>query len=161
MMNNQDRQYCSYYCLDEEEWKQAKAALCLAKRFGLIEDDSISALEKRRKAKNEENAKKKERGGVFYGPCVYTPPMYLQYELTRFRLDFVQPSEKIKALGVCPTFSQEEKRAFYEKNRDLFGRYHGDLFSYEDVEQIIEKRLREDAYDRFIQDVLCQSGERE
>ncbi len=156
-MNNQYNQYCSYYCLDEEEWNKAQAALHLAKRFGLIDDDSIFALEKRRKAKNEENAKKKENRELFYGPCVYTPPMYLQYELTRFRLDFVQPSAKIKALGVCPTFSQEEKRAFYEDNLDLFGRYHGDLFSYEDVEQIIEKRLREDAYDRFIQDILCQS----
>ena len=161
MMDNQERQYCSYSCLNEEEWKKAKAALCLAKRFGLIDDDSISALEKRRKEKNEENAKKKEKGELFYGPCVYTLPMYLQYELTRFRLDFVQPSAKIKALGVCPTFSQDEKRAFYQANLDLFGRYHGDLFSYEDVEQIIEKRLREDAYDRFIQDILCQSGKRE
>ena len=159
MMNNQSSQYCGRYCINEEEWKKAQAALRLAKRFGLIDDDSILALEKRRKEKNEENAKKKENGELFYGPCVYTPPMYLQYELTRFRLDFVQPSAKIKALGVCPTFSQNEKRAFYEANQDLFRRYHGDLFSYEDVEQIIEKRLREEAYDRFIQDILCQSGE--
>ena len=54
----------------------------------------------------------------------------------------------------------EEKRAFYENNQDLFGRYHGDLFDYEDVRQIIEKRLREDAYDRLIQDILCQSENR-
>ena len=56
--------------------------------------------------------------------------------------------------------AQEEKRAFYENNQDLFGRYHGDLFDYEDVRQIIEKRLREDAYDRLIQDILCQSENR-
>lgn len=37
---------------------------------------------------------------------------------------------------------------------DLFGRYFGDLFTYEEVEQIIEKRLREDAYDKLIEDVL-------
>ena len=49
---------------------------------------------------------------------------------------------------------------FYENNQDLFGRYHGDLFDYEDVRQIIEKRLREDAYDRLIQDILCQSENR-
>ena len=41
--------------------------------------------------------------------------------------------------------------------RDRFGRYHGDLFDYEDVRQVIEKRLREDVYDKLIQDILCQS----
>ena len=128
------------YCLDKKEWEEAQAALLLAKQFGLIEDAGIEALEKRRAKKNKENS--------LYGVRFYSPAMYLQYELTRFKLDFVQPSEQIK------------KRAFYENNQDLFGRYHGDLFDYEDVRQIIEKRLREDAYDRLIQDILCQSENR-
>lgn len=140
------------YCLDQKEWEEAQAALLLAKRFGLIEDAGIEALEKRRAEKNRESAR--------YGARYYSPAMYLQYELTRFKLDFVQPSEQIRRLGVCPDFSEEEKRAFYENNQDLFGRYHGDLFEYEEVRQIIEKRLREDAYDRLIQDLLCQSGNR-
>ena len=140
------------YCLDQKEWEEAQAALLLAKRFGLIEDASIEALEKRRAEKNRESAR--------YGARYYSPAMYLQYELTRFKLDFVQPSEQIRRLGVCPDFSEEEKRAFYENNQDLFGRYHGDLFEYEEVRQIIEKRLREEAYDRLIQDLLCQSGNR-
>ena len=129
------------YCLDKKEWEEAQAALLLSKQFGLIEDAGIEALEKRRAKKNKENS--------LYG-----------VELTRFKLDFVQPSEQIKKLGVCPGFTEEEKRAFYENNQDLFGRYHGDLFDYEDVRQIIEKRLREDAYDRLIQDILCQSENR-
>lgn len=140
------------YCLDQKEWEEAQAALLLAKRFGLIEDAGLEALEKRRAEKNRESAR--------YGARYYSPAMYLQYELTRFKLDFVQPSEQIRRLGVCPDFSEEEKRAFYENNQDLFGRYHGDLFEYEEVRQIIEKRLREDAYDRLIQDLLCQFGNR-
>lgn len=144
------------YCLDQKEWEEAQAALLLAKRFGLIEDAGLEALEKRRAEKNRESA----RYGARYGVRYYSPAMYLQYELTRFKLDFVQPSEQIRRLGVCPDFSEEEKRAFYENNQDLFGRYHGDLFEYEEVRQIIEKRLREDAYDRLIQDLLCQSGNR-
>ena len=115
------------YCLDKKEWERAQAALLLAKRFGLIEDDGIEALEKRRSKKNEEKS--------LYGVRFYSPPMYLQYELTRFKLDFVQPSEQIKKLGVCPSFTEEEKRAFYENNQDLFGRYHGDLFD-NDVRQL-------------------------
>ena len=118
------------YCLDEKDWQRAKAALTLAKNFGLIPDDTVEALEERRKEKNEENRHKQEKGELFYGPYFYTPPMYLQYELTRFRLDFVQPSEKIKQLGVCPSFTREERLNFYENNHDLFGRYHGDYFHH-------------------------------
>ena len=147
------------FCLDEKGWKEAQAALLLAKRLGLIEDAGMEALERRRQQKNERNRQAEEAGKIFYGPRFYSVPMYLQYELTRFKLDFVQPSEQIRKLGVCPTFSDEEKRRFYEKNQDLFGRYHGDLFCYEEVEQIIEKRLREEAYDKLIQDILCQPND--
>lgn len=144
------------YCLDEKSRKEAQAALLLAKKHGLIEDSSFSALEKRRAKKNEENQQKEEAGGCFYGPRFFSSPAYLQYELTRFKLDFVQPSEQIRKLGVCPDFSREQKLEYYEQNPDLFKRYHGDLFSFEEVEQIIEKRLREEAYDKLIQNILCQ-----
>ena len=80
------------YCLDKKEWEEAQAALLLAKQFGLIEDAGIEALEKRRAKKNKENS--------LYGVRFYSPAMYLQYELTRFKLDFVQPSEQIKKLAV-------------------------------------------------------------
>ena len=73
--------------------------------------------------------------------------MYLQYELTRFKLDFVQPSEKIKKLGFVPVLRRKKKRAFYENNHDLLDVTMEIYFPFEDVEQIIEKRLREDAYD--------------
>ena len=43
------------YCLDKKEWKEAQAALLLAKQLGLIEDAGIGALEKRRAEKNEKN----------------------------------------------------------------------------------------------------------
>ena len=56
------------YCLDEKDWQKAKAALLLAKNFGLILDDTVEALEERRKEKNEENRHKQEKGELFYGP---------------------------------------------------------------------------------------------
>ena len=40
------------YCLTPEQWRHAKACLTLAKRWGLIGDDSPEALERRRAAKN-------------------------------------------------------------------------------------------------------------
>ncbi len=67
-------------------------AVQLAKQLGLIDDASPEALEARRQAKNAENARLQAAGTVFYGPRQYTPAMYLQYELTRFKLDFAQPT---------------------------------------------------------------------
>ena len=93
---------------------------------------------------------------MFYGPRQYTPAMYLQYELTRFKLDFAQPTAAIRALPVCPVITEEQRQAYYRNNSDLFTRYWGDSFPYEDVEQIIEKRLREEAYDALVQDLLRQ-----
>ena len=45
------------YCLDKKEWKEAQAALLLAKQLGLIEDACIGAVEKRRAEKNEKNSR--------------------------------------------------------------------------------------------------------
>ena len=81
---------------------------------------------------------------------------YLQYELTRFKLDFAQPTAAIRALPVCPVITEEQKQTYHRNNPDLFTRYWGDSFPYEDVEQIIEKRLREEAYDALVQDLLRQ-----
>ena len=44
------------YCLTPEQWRHAKACLTLAKRWGLIGDDSPEALERRRAAKNAHRA---------------------------------------------------------------------------------------------------------
>ena len=55
------------YCLDEKDWQKAKAALLLAKNFDLILDDTLEALEERRKEKNEENRHKQEKGDCFMG----------------------------------------------------------------------------------------------
>ena len=119
------------YCLTPEEWAYAKAELVLAEKLGLIENADIEALEKRCAEKNEENARLEMEKKVFYGPRRYSLPMYLQYELTRFRLDFVQPTENIRKSGISPEITENQKKAFYERNKDLFGRYFGDIFSYD------------------------------
>ena len=120
----------------------------------------MEGLETRRQKHNEELRRMEQEGQRFYGPHYFSAPAYLQYELTRLKLDFVQPCEKVREGGFCPDFTEQEKRDFYEQNRDLFGRYHGDYFTYEEVSQIIEKRLREDAYDKLIEDVLREFEDR-
>lgn len=142
------------YCLTPEEWHYAQACLTLAKQWGLIDDDSPEALECRRTAKNAQAEKAERDGKPVYGTRHFSAPAYLQYELTRFKLDFVEPCEKIRTLGICPCFTDAQTHAWYNANRDLFTRYFGDSFSYEEVRQIIEKRMREEVYDSLVQDLL-------
>ena len=95
-----------------------------------------------------------------YGTRRFSAPAYLQYELTRFKLDFAQPTAVIRALPVCPVITEEQKQAYYRNNPDLFTRYWGDSFPYEEVKQIIEKRMREEVYDSLVQDLLRGPADR-
>ena len=148
------------YCLTPEQWRHAKACLTLAKRWGLIGDDSPEALERRRAAKNAQAEKAEQDGKPVYGTRRFSAPAYLQYELTRFKLDFAQPTAAIRALPVCPVITEEQKQAYYRNNPDLFTRYWGDSFPYEEVKQIIEKRMREEVYDSLVQDLLRGPADR-
>lgn len=148
----------SMFCLNSMELKEAGAALTLAKQLGLIETDTLEAVEARRKCRNEENQRRMEGQEPVYGPVSYSPAAYLQYELIGFLMDFVAGAEEIKQNYTYRTITETDKRKFYEENPDLFTRYEGDLFSYEESELIIEKRLREAEYDALIQNILCQSN---
>ena len=132
------------YCLTPEQWRHAKACLTLAKRWGLIGDDSPEALERRRAAKNAQAERAEQDGKPVYGTRRFSAPAYLQYELTRFKLDF----------------ADAQTRAWYDANPDLFTRYAGDSFPYEEVKQIIEKRMREEVYDSLVQDLLRGPADR-
>ena len=142
------------YGIDEKQLRKAQAAFLFAHKIGLLEDPSLEGLEQRRQQHNAQLRKMEEEGRIFYGPRSFSAAAYLQYELTRLRLDFVAPCDAVRRSGLCPSFSDEEKRAFYEANMDLFGRYHGDHFSYEEVAQIIEKRMREEVYEQILDELL-------
>lgn len=129
------------------------AQLQIAAWMGLISSPDFEEVEERRKQKNEEIKKRLAEGEIVYGLSHYTPAMYLQYELTRFKLDYTV--YKGKYVGSFPyrEITEGEKKAFYEENRDLFTRYFGDSFAYEEVRMIIEKRLREEEYENIVQDL--------
>lgn len=160
----------------EEERKQVLARLQAAAWMGMISSPEPEAVEERRKQKNEEIKRRLAEGEIIYGLTYYTPAMYLQYELTRFKLDYTvhtktcldQYSKNISQDprfcgegGIDPArysyreFTEEEKKDFYEENRDLFTRYSGDSFACDEVSMIIEKRLREKEYESIVQDLLC------
>lgn len=140
------------WCLNQQELKKAKAELRLAERLGFIEEAGLAEAEKRRLKKNREIQDRLKAGETVYGLTMYSPAAYLQYELTRFRLDFVSGRADNY---MYREITDEEKRRFYRDNPDLFTRYFGDMFSYEETADIIEKRLREEEYYELVNDLLC------
>lgn len=144
------------FIMNEKEQKRLKAELIFAKKLGLIEDDTLTGVEDRRQKENRKREEMLQRGEIVYGIEHFSPPAYVRYEQTRFRLDFVSESEKVKKNYSYRQISEEEKLSFYEANRDLFTRYHGDNFPYEEVAMIIKKRIREMEYEKEIHNILCQ-----
>ena len=72
----------------EEDKKYALACLEFAKRLGLIDDSSPDAVASRCEAENEKRKEMLEKGETVYGLTRFSLPVYLDYELTRFKLDF-------------------------------------------------------------------------
>lgn len=145
---------------NEKNQQYAKACLVFAKRLGLVDDDSLEAVEKRCNAENEKRALQQKNGEIFYGPVSFTLPAYLQYELTRFKLDFVSESETVKKSYNFREISNKELKAFYKNNRDLFTRYSGDRFTFREVKMIVKKKIREEEYENEINNILCQLADR-
>ena len=145
-----------YGLTSKEEVSEVLARLQIAAWMNLIPTPDLEAVDERRRRKNAEAEKALSEGGIVYGPVYYTPSMYLQYELTQFKLDYTV--FKGEQVGRYPyrEITEEEKRAFYGENRDLFTRYNGDSFAYKEVSMIIEKRLREQEYENIIRDLLCE-----
>lgn len=155
MQKESDQVYIEQYGLDSErELREVRVKLQIAVWMGIIPASDFSSLEERRTQKNETIKKELEEGKIVYGVRYYTPAMYIQYELTRFKLDFtVYQNAKLGPYLLCK-ITDEEKRAFYDENRDLFTRYFGDSLGYEEVSMIIEKRLKEREYEKIVQDIL-------
>lgn len=132
------------------------ACLAFAKRLGLIDDDSLDAVKIRCENENKKREEKLKSNEAVYGVTHFSVPAYLQYELTRFKLDFASEKEEIKRIYSYKEISFTEKKAFFEDNADLFTRYNGDMFSFGEVETVIEKRIREAEYENEIENILCQ-----
>ena len=140
----------------ESEEKYARACLEFAKRLGLIDDSSLDAVALRCKAENTKRKEMLEKGETVYGLKAFPLSVYLDYELTRFKLDFASEKEQIKKNYPYTPISKKEKKAYYKNNRDLFTRYNGDKFRFSEVDMIIEKKLREEQYEDEINNILCK-----
>ena len=146
--------------LSDDERNYALACLHFAKKLTLIDDDSLEAVSARCSAENEKRKKQLENGETVYGLTHFSLPAYLDYELTRFRLDFVSQKEEIKAVYNYSEITKKQCKQFYKNNKDLFKRYSGDRFFFFEVKMIIEKKIREEQYESEIQNILHKLAQR-
>ena len=125
MLNNYD-------FMNDDEMNYIQACLEFAAQLGQISDDTLEAVERRRILENA----------------------YIQYELTRFRLDFVAEKALIKRSYNYSMITSKDMVSFWNEHRELFTRYQGDSFSYDEVAMVIRKRIREKEYEQEIQNIL-------
>ncbi len=146
----------SFYFTTEEQKRYALACLSFAQRIGLIDDDSLDAVEKRCNAENEKRRQALENGEIVYGLKQFTLPVYLDFELTRFRLDFASEKDIVKQNYHYKPIDNKELKAYFKNNKDLFSRYSGDHFRFKESKMIVYKKIREEQYDEEINAILCQ-----
>ena len=142
----------NFHFSNETEKKYALACLEFAKIIGLIDDSSLDAVEKRCKAENEKRRIQTENGETVYGLVEFPLSVYLDYELTRIKLDFASEKKGIN-YSFAP-ISKKEKKEFYKNNTDLFTRYGGDKFRFKEVDMIVEKKIREEQFENEIKNIL-------
>ena len=146
-----------------QRWKQKNAFMkAQAEEFEIGSTDHfIDAVERtvdQRRAETEwKNADAWKNGTAAFGARYLTPEMYLDYELKSIQLAFATYKGEMVGNHKCHVYTEDEKRAFYDANQDLFTRYHGDLFSYEEVDLIIEKWLKVQEYQDIIESVVANT----
>lgn len=146
-----------------QRWKQKNAFMkAQAEEFGIGSTDHfIDAVEQtvdQRRAETEwKHADAWKNGTAAFGARYLTPEMYLDYELKSIQLAFATYKGEMVGNHKCHVYTEDEKRAFYDANQDLFTRYHGDLFSYEEVDLIIEKWLKVQEYQEFLESVAANT----
>ncbi|WP_270367680.1 hypothetical protein [Eubacterium ramulus] len=142
-----------------QRWKQKNTFMNeQAEAFGTGRTDSfideVEQIVDQRRAETEwKNEEAWKNGTVAFGARYLTPEMYLDYEWKSIQLAFVVYKGDRVGNHKCQVYTEDEKRAFYENNQDLFTRYHGDLFPYEEVDLIIEKWLKMQEYQEFTESV--------
>ena len=140
----------------QKDMKYAQACLIFAKRLGLIEDDSLEAVKQRCQAENDKRAQMLKEDAVFYGLTNFSFREYLEWDISKIKLDFVSESEQVKKAYSFREIPKKEIKAYYKNNKDLFTRYNGDRFPFRDLTQIIRTRIREEEFENEIKNILRQ-----
>lgn len=144
----------SFYFINEKEKLYALACLVFAKKIGLIDEEGLEGVKKRCEAENERRRTALAKGEIVYGLKEFSLPVYLDYELTRFKLDFASEKDIIKSNYSYKPIDKKQLKEYYKSNKDLFTRYGGEKFRFGESKLVVYKKIREEQYDDEIKSIL-------
>lgn len=124
-----------------------QAELVFAYRLGLISSPLEEDREKRWKEYSSSDHE--------FGPSHMSWEAFQEAESTFFMTSFVLGRVKNHEYRMI---TDEDLSSFYSENMDLFTRAEGDLFAFEEVRDIIIKRLREREYMENVEALALQHG---
>ncbi len=138
--------------LSEQEILIAKAKLKIAKHMGTIDTDEWEAVKIRCEKKNQEVKKNMENGEIVYGVRSYSLLTYLQYELTRVKLDYISYKGEYIGEFKRKIFTEDDENKFYSENLFLFTEANGEIcdIDEENLRPVIRKKLREREYEELV-----------
>lgn len=120
----------------------------LAEELGLISDGSSTAEERLQGFRAwREGLEADERYGVSFGSDAVS---FIYHELALFRMRYALEDRRIAEKHPFRAISDAELQFYYAANRDLFTRYNGDSFPFEEVRDVIRKRIREEDYEKLL-----------
>lgn len=143
-----------FYFTSKEQRQYAEACLIFAQKIGLIDDSSLEAVALRCEKENEKRREAFGNGEIVYGLKQFTLPVYLDYELTRFRLDFVAEKEEIKKNYTYLPIDKKQLKDYFKSNMEFFTRYNGEKFRFKESKLVVYKKIREEQYDDEIKGIL-------
>ena len=126
-----------------------EAQIEFARRTGYLKDDLHTLWIEQRRGKREHREYPFGPGTTAVGY-----EFFLEMYLSSFRLAFVLRDERIDY--PYEELTKKNIDDFWKNNRDLFTRFNGDSFEKEEVEDIIAKRIREEEYERNVEEILLQ-----
>ena len=124
-----------------------QAELVFAYRLGLISSPLEEDREKRWKEYSSSDHE--------FGPSCMSWEAFQEAESTFFMTSFVLGRVKNHEYRMI---TDGDLSSFYSENMDLFTRAEGDLFAFEEVRDIIIKRLREREYTENVEALALQHG---
>lgn len=126
--------------------ERTKRELRFAKEVGFISSDNLPYL---KNLFEKENLRRKQNS---FGPSFLSFDEFIETLLTDFFLAFILRKESIK---YCyDELTEKDYLSYWNSKRNLFTRYSGDCFDYEESKDIIAKRIREEEYEKNVERIL-------
>lgn len=95
-----------------------------------------------------------EKGNVncTFGTRYYSNDAFLLHKFITFRLLYAEEAACVK--HTYRRIDEDELLSYYSDNSDLFTRYNGDSFPFDEIKEVIRKKIREEEYEHYVDEIL-------